>query len=551
MTIDELNKILSIQSETEVIEFKKFENHQISIAGKKDKNRKSLFGYCVAIGNEGGGKLILGVEDKINLKIGRREVVGTNAIQNITEAKSKIFRLLRCRIEIEEVVTLEGKVQIVHIPSRPIAYAFSFYGMYLMRNGEELTEMDQQTLKNILNEVEPDFTRQSVSGLSLKELDKGALDVFKKMWAQKSNREDFLKYPNEKILQSVGLLDDDGFKYASLILFGTESALIKHLPDAEIIYEWRQDSAKVNYDYRKTWKIGFFSVFEDIWKTINDRNIRIPFQEGLIQREVLAFSEKPIREAILNAVAHRDYSIKGGSIFIKASSENFRIESPGGFPDGVTQENILHKTFWRNRVIAEVFEKANLVERSGQGVDDIFNFTIEEGKGSPNYSESDSQSVTLDIPAQVKDKQFVLYLEKVANNKQITFSTEELLELEKIRSSDGLSKIKFKDKFLGLGIVERVGKTSGSRYILSHDYYQYEKKPGNYTRIRGISRDKCKELILKHIKTNKKKTMTNHFYDTFPELKPKDISNILQELKRDNKIKFTGTSKCGYWEVVN
>jgi ATP-dependent DNA helicase RecG len=378
------------------------------------------------------------------------------------------------RIEIEEIATSGGAVLVINIPSRPVARAFEFYGVPLMRNGEEITTMDQQTLKNILNEVEPDFAQQVVKGLKVEELDEGAIKIFCNLWVNKSKRKDFLNYPVDKILRSIGVLSDEGLSYACLVLFGTEEILNKFLPDAEIIYEWRQDPGKVNYDTRKSWRAGFFSVYEDLWKVINDRNIRMPFQEGLIQRDIFGFSEKPIREAILNAVAHRNYFIKGRSVFIKASPENFQIESPGAFPDGVTADNILNKTFWRNRIIAETFEKAGLVERSGQGVDDIFNITISEGKGLPSYSSSDLESVVLNIPAQVRDRQFVLFLEKIANQKQTIFSSEELLELEMIRANSGLPKILNKEKFIDLGIVEKVGKTSDSKYILSHEYYEHE-----------------------------------------------------------------------------
>ncbi|MCD6435728.1 MAG: hypothetical protein J7L15_05015 [Clostridiales bacterium] len=509
-----------------------------------------MFGYCVAIGNEGGGRLILGVRDKINPDTGRRDVVGTTAIQNITDAKATIFNLLGSRIDIEEIETSDDLVQVIYIPSRPIARAFNFYGIYLMRNGEELRDMDQETLKKILNEVEPDFAQQIVKGVEVDDLDEEAIKIFCGLWAKKSKREDYLSFSNDKILRSIGILTNEGLCYAGLVLFGTEELLNKFLPDAEIIYEWRQDSSKTNYDSRKIWKAGFFGVYEDVWKVINDRNIRFPFQEGLIQREIFAFSEKPIREAILNAVAHRNYYIKGQSIFIKASSENFQIESPGAFPDGVTTDNILNKTFWRNRIIAETFEKAGLVERSGQGVDDIFNITISEGKGSPSYALSGSESVVLNIPAQVKDGQFVLFLEKIANQKQVTFSSEELLELEKIRENNNQSKIIFKDKFIGLGIVEKIGKTSDAKYVLSHEYYEYEKHPGIYTRIVGLNRDKIKELIINHLKKNKGGKLTD-FKEAFPELKPMDISNILRDLRGENKIKFKGRGVKGEWTICD
>lgn len=110
----------------------------------------------------------------------------------------------------------------------------------------------------------------------------------------------------------------------------------------------------------------------EIWRELESRNIRTPFQQGFIQREVFAFDERSIREAVLNAVTHRDYSISGQVIFITASPDGFLIESPGGFLPGITPKNVIFSRAWRNQRLAEVFEKAGLVERSGQGLDLIF-----------------------------------------------------------------------------------------------------------------------------------------------------------------------------------
>lgn len=73
-----------------------------------------------------------------------------------------------------------------------------------------------------------------------------------------------------------------------------------------------------------------------------------------------------IREAILNAVSHRDYR-HAGSVFIKQYPTKIELVSPGGFPSGITPENIFWKQHPRNRRIAEVFARCGMVERSGQG----------------------------------------------------------------------------------------------------------------------------------------------------------------------------------------
>ena len=83
----------------------------------------------------------------------------------------------------------------------------------------------------------------------------------------------------------------------------------------------------------------------------------------------------------------------------------------------------------------------------------------------------------------------------------------------------------------------------------SHTYYVHEGKVGIHTRLSGLLREKNKELIIKHLGKNK-----GYLHDlqlAFQELKPQDISNLLQELKRERKIRFVGSSKTGYWEIAN
>ena len=73
---------------------------------------------------------------------------------------------------------------------------------------------------------------------------------------------------------------------------------------------------------------------------------------------------------LLNAVSHRDYR-HPGSVFVRQFPRHIEIVSPGGFPPGITPENILDHQFPRNRRIAETFARCGLVERSGQGADRI------------------------------------------------------------------------------------------------------------------------------------------------------------------------------------
>jgi ATP-dependent DNA helicase RecG len=188
-----------------------------------------------------------------------------------------------------------------------------------------------------------------------------------------------------------------------------------------------------------------------------------------------------------------------------------------------------------------------MVERSGQGMDDIFRKTITEGKGVPNFSGTDSFSVKLNIPAKIKDMNFILFLEKISKEQQIYFSFEEIYELERIRENQKVSTLEFREKFLDIGVIEKIGRTRDAKYILSHNYYSHKGKVGIHTKILGITRDKYKELIIKHLEKNK--GFLRDLEDAIPELKAGDITNLLQELKNDGKIQHHGAKKTGYWTL--
>ena len=111
-----------------------------------------------------------------------------------------------------------------------------------------------------------------------------------------------------------------------------------------------------------------------------------------------------------------------------------------------------------------------------------------------------------------------------------------------------MPKPEYKKKFLELGIIEKVGRGRGSKYMLSHNYYESAKKAGIHTRITGLSREEKKSLILKHIERNKKGKFKD-FSDAFQELKRSDMSNLLMELKKEEKIRHIGARKSGYWEL--
>jgi ATP-dependent DNA helicase RecG len=534
-TAEDINDILQ-NTEGVVLEFK---------AARANFNDKDRADYCAAIANMGGGKLLLGISND-------KKVVGTSVYQGtINQVPQQIYRDIGITLCVEEVKHPHGRVVIFDIPPRPVGQRVRSNGNYVypIRRGESLGEMDDAKTREILNEIQPDFSSGIVENFAISDLDETAVNNFKKRMAEKTGNHMVVNAPMAQVLQDAELMRDGKLTFACLVLLGKKERITELAPQAEIIYEWRNTQEQIHHDFRTQWRAPYFAVYDVIWQTINARNLRTPYQQGFIQQEVVAFDEKSCREAVNNAVAHRDYSIRGRSIFIYSSPQSFTVVSPGGFPKDITPENILKAPpHWRNRLIAEAFERTKLVEKSGQGIDVIFEAAIRQGKGLPDFQGTDAHTVRINIPAKVKDSEFVKFLERVVNEKQISFSFDEIYELELLREQKVVANLQHKEKFLKLGIVEKIGKTSGSKYILSHRYYSYEEKPGVYTQIKGINRGHKKQLILEHIK-REGKGYKEDFRDVFTDLKEKDIANLLQELRTEGKIIHQGSRRSGYWKL--
>ncbi len=509
---------------------------------KKQYDFKTMMKYCCALANERGGYFILGVTDKFP-----RVVVGTEAFKNFNEIKKNLLDAFHLRFEIQELYYKGNRVLIFTAPSRPIGTPISYDGRYWMRVNESLEIMTPDQIKNILNETQGDFSAKLCDIATVDDLSESAIGIFRMLWSKKSNNADIVNMPLIQLLQASELMVDGNLNYAALILLGKKESLGKYLSNNEIIFEYRNSESSIESQQREDFRIGFFAIQSKLWDLINLRNEVQHVQDGLFIRDIPNFNEEVIREALLNAVTHRDYSLQG-SVFIRQYPNLLEIENPGSFPAGITPENILYKQNPRNRRIAEVFQKCGLVERSGQGADKMFRIAIKEAKPLPDYSNSDASSVILKIRGEIQDIQFLKFFEKVNSEKLIDWTTKDLLLLDDIRSGKVPSQ-KFQDSLVRLteqGIVERLGRGRGVKYILSKRLYTFIGEKGVYTRKKGLDKEEKKALILSHLKNHNKGTI-QEFEQTLPSLNRNQIHKLLKALKKEGKIEFKGTKKFGSW----
>jgi ATP-dependent DNA helicase RecG len=317
---------------------------------------------------------------------------------------------------------------------------------------------------------------------------------------------------------------------------------------AELIYEYRISDTSIPYQHRREYRMGFLLYDDSLWNEINARNAVQQIRSGLFIGEIHSFNEEVVREALLNAICHRDYR-RGESIFVRHYSRRLEIESPGGVvPIGVTAETILRRQNARNRRVADTFQKCGLVERSGQGADKMFRLMIEEGKRRPEFSESDEHRVLLGLESEIQDARFVEFLNKVGKETRALWSVDILVVLDNIRAGRVRSADHRVRRLVEQGLVELVGRGRGTRYLLSKRFYTFAGQRGQYTRSRGLDRETNKALLLNHLKHHGKGTI-EEFEGVLPSLTRNQIHGLLKELKKEGKIARVGGKRFGHWEV--
>lgn len=502
-----------------------------------------LIEYCAAIANEGGGKIILGVSDERP-----RTVVGTSAFAEPGRTEAGLHERLGHRVPVEELHRDGKRILIVHVPGRLPGTAWSIDGKFLKRAGDELTGMSDAELRSIFAETGPDFSAEP-SSASLPDLSPEALAEFRKHWARKAGNSRIASWTDEETLVNAELQQDGIPLYAALILFGTRAALGRHLAQAEVVFEYRSSEASGPAAERVEFREGFFLFNDALWQKINLRNDRQSYQDGLFRFEIPTFDEIAMREALLNAVAHRDYRL-GGSVFVRQFARRLEITSPGGFPPGITAENILDQQNPRNRRLAEALARCGLIERSGQGLNLMVEAAIRQSKPLPDYTGSAAHEVRLKLDGTVKDPAFVRFLERVGEERLREFSTYDFLALDAIAREQPLTEA-IRSRLPGLietGVVESQGRGRGTRYHLSRGLYAAIGKPGVYTRKRGLDHETNKELLLRHLRDNDELgAPLSDLCEVLPALSRASVQRLLGELKQEGNARLEGQRRWSRW----
>lgn len=498
-----------------------------------------LTGYCVALANEGGGKVILGVTDARP-----RQVVGSNAFNQPERTRAGLNQRLHLGISFDEIQHPNGRVLVFHVPSRPVGIAIQWQGRYLVRDDDSLVGMSGERLREIVAESGHDFSADVCTGLTLDDLEDAAIEEFRRRWIDKSGNGSLAGLTKEHLLSDIEATVDGQPTHAALILFGSHTAFGRHLANAEVTYEYRSSDASGPAQVRREFREGFFLWFDELWDLINQRNNMQHFQVGPFVLDVHTFHERGIREAILNAVSHRNYQL-GGNVFVRQYPNRIEIVSPGGLPVEVRLETILYRQSPRNRRVADIFTKCGLVERSGQGMNLIFESAIQHSKSLPDFTGTDEHQVSITLQGVMHNPSFVRFLRQFDDEVKETLSTDEWLVLDRLSREEPLPEelLSCTERLIEERMIVRAARGS---FILAEDFYRFTGREEMFRRLR--ENEVHKETLERHISEHAVDGCpVGDLADLLPNLTRDQVRGLLDELRGENRVHLRGERRWARW----
>ena len=529
MTIQELKNLRETEDKVEFKEAKR----NFEFAGGKhidpSERRKCVLGYTVAFANEGGGMLVLGMKDQHP-----HEVVGTTFAENkIGNMEDEIFERLDIRVKIEELFEKGKRVLVFKIPSRPIGSTLKFEGVPLMRIGDSLRVMSDSEVFRILSEREPDFSVTICEGLTFDDLDPEAIAVMKERYAVKQENPTFKTLPDLQILSDLELIENGKLNHAALILLGSRKTIRKYLPNAAVTIEYRLHQSMIPYTARQEFQEALFKAIDKIWAYIDQpaSNPQLHIRDKFYIYDIKSFDEEVIREAVINSCIHRSYS-HTDDVFIKQYPDEIIITNSGGFPYGVSKENILTvNSHPRNKRLTEVLQKTGLIERSGQGVDKMFYLCLMQSKPLPDYSHTDSTQVELRIKAKIIDNAFYLFVNKIQSDRTDKLNVFDLLTLDKVRQGISTDMNELSVEKLQRESLIKSQSSADRKFVLGDLYYEISRQPAyikDYRTIDLKTITKCFE--------NEKEVSMMDFVEAFRNKLSREQVRYLVSKLEDNEL---------------
>ena len=527
-------------------EWKEFKNLKNSFCGDE---KDDVISYVSAIANMEGGFLVVGVHDKT------LEIVGTDTYNY--DRQKAILRLTdRCAnlssegLDIVEYVTsdTQKKVWVIcipkHLPKRPV-YA---HDKAWQRIEDSLVVLKPERLNAILDEplfMGSDWSAEIVPNATIDDLDEVAIAKARVMFKKVHSRipaEEVNAWSIPEFLSNAGVMIDGGITRAAIILLGKPVSVFKLRP-AVVRVTWSLRDEKQDVVDYEHFTVPFILTVDQILAKVRNLTMREMPGGTLFPDVMQQYDDYSMREILHNCIAHQDYTLQERINLVE--NPGFLYYANGGsFIPGTVQKALAThgpQRHYRNECLCNAMVNFNMIDIVGRGIRKIFNQQWERRFPMPDYEiDAAKKEVAVRLYGNAINEKYTKLLKE---NKDL--SLEDCILLDAVQKGHRLSESDAKN-LLERGLVE--GEYPDLTISLS--IARQTKQLPEYTKVKGLERDKIKQMALQFIQNageegTKLDAILEYIKDVLPstkslEQKRRLLRHILEEMKNENMIQING-----------
>lgn len=525
-----------------------------------------LIEEIVGMANTVGGILYLGVEDDgtiTGIHKKHKDAIGVTAlIANSTVPPISVRA---------EIITEEDRdILKIEIPrSRGVVSTTS--GKILRRRlkldgSSEVIPMYPYEIPSRLSELGMlDYSAQPLPGATLEDFDPNQRVRLRKIiQSRQGGEKTLLALPDDELDIALHFVTDVAGKYVptvtGMLLIGKEDRIAELIPTARACFQVLEGTAiRINEDSTKC-LLELFETYETYIKAWNPER---ETEYGLFRIPIPEFDWAAFREGLVNAFCHRDYTMLG-AVRVLIDDEGMTISNPGGFIDGVNLKNLLTvEPHGRNPALADAMKRIGLAEKTGRGIDRIFEGSIVYGRPWPDYSESTSRNIKLFIQRAKADLPFAKFVADEQNRQGRSLSIYTLMILsvlynekrstiDRIVEMTNLSENKVRSAMeimVEYGLVEASGRGKNRSYILGKKIYRENDEAIQYVRQTDIDSIRYPELVMKLAHTQNG-IISKQDVTELLNVTPTQAYTIIKKLQNEGKLERICSGKYAKYRVV-
>ncbi|SDH32935.1 ATP-dependent DNA helicase RecG [Flavobacterium omnivorum] len=535
------------------IDYKSLKKVLDTVGKIKSDGLRDLAVTSVAFANVHGGKIIIGIEDKDKQPPLNQSINVKTANETVTRLKSLCFNV---GFQLGEIETHANGSQFFSITVYPTlkSVATTADGKIYIRIGDQCQPARSEDIVRLASEKDAFQWELQIRNLSYAEIPEMNIQWFADE-IRKSDRvkQNIKELSDIEIIEHYNLIDKGKLTNLGVLWLGTaaqRSRLVYPLTVQYIVYDELEKKVRKEdwQDYSKNPK----ELLLEIEKEAIELTYYDEFPLGLFRNKIRHYDARLIRELLINAIAHKSYTISG-DIFIRVYQDRLEITNPGGLPLGITKDNILHTTYRRNPHIIRILHDLKLMEGEGTGYNLIYEITSRDAKAFP-IPISDYNSTSVIQYSRILDEEAVLLLDFIATNYQL--SQKEFIALgiitryKKILATQLTKELQLTDedrlrtyvnKMIEQAIIITRGIKKGTEYLINPKLLINSKINIKPT-LKVIEPHRLKALIEEDLKLYPK-SKSSDIQSRISDLPIEDIRKCLLKLEKEGILLSDGIKK--------